>query len=111
MRKASADMTYDISSLPVNFNKCRTCPFAQSHESAIALQNTIIARMLNDGGSQICHGTEGANREPRSFCRGARDRMLTLFYRMQFIDAATDEAWDAKRQELGVQEIATLLDS
>jgi hypothetical protein len=32
----------------------------------------------------------------------ARDRMLTLFFRMDFIDEATDEAWDAKRQELGV---------
>jgi hypothetical protein len=95
-------MMYDISTLPVNPNKCRTCPFAHSHETAIALQSSIIARMLDDGGSQICHGTEGANREPRSLCRGARDHMLTLFFRMQFIDAPTDEAWDDKRRELGV---------
>jgi hypothetical protein len=58
--------------------------------------------MLDDGGSQICNGTEGAKREPRSLCRGARDYMLTLFYRMQFVDAATDEAWDEKHQQLGV---------
>jgi hypothetical protein len=95
-------MIHDISTLRVNSSKCKTCPFAQSHESAIALQSTIIARMLDDGGSQICHGTEGANREPRSLCRGARDRMLMLFYRMQFIDAPTDDAWDEKRKELGV---------
>jgi hypothetical protein len=95
-------MIHHISTLPVNPNKCSTCPFAQSHEQAIALQSTIIARMFQDGGSQICHGTEGPNREPRSFCRGARDHMLTLFYRMGFIDEATDKAWDVKRRELGV---------
>jgi hypothetical protein len=95
-------MIYNISTLPVNPATCRTCPFAHSHESAIALQSTIIARMFQDGGSQICHGTEGPNREPRSLCRGARDRMLTLFFRMGFIDEATDEAWDVKRRELGV---------
>lgn len=95
-------MSYDISTFPVNPATCRTCPFAHSHESAIALQSTIIARMFQDGGSQICHGTEAQNRKPTSLCRSARDRMLTLFFRMDFIDEATDEAWDAKRQELGV---------
>jgi hypothetical protein len=95
-------MNYDISTLPVNSSKCKTCPFAHSHESAIALQSTIIARMFQDGGSQICHGTEGPNRKPTSLCRGARDHMLTLFYRIGFIDEATDKSWDAKRQELGV---------
>jgi hypothetical protein len=58
--------------------------------------------MLSGSGSQICHGTEGAGREPRSLCRGARDRMLELFHRIGFIVAATDEAWDKKREELGV---------
>jgi hypothetical protein len=95
-------MNYDISTLPVNPNKCRTCPFAHSHESAIALQSTIIARMFQDGGSQICHGTEGQNRKPTSLCRGARDHMLVLFCRMGFINAATDEAWDEKRKEVGI---------
>jgi hypothetical protein len=95
-------MNYGISTLPVNPNKCRTCPFTQTNPTAIALQNRIIDRMLDDGSSQICHGTEGANREPESLCRGARDLMLTLFYRMQFIDAPTDKAWDEKRRELGV---------
>lgn len=95
-------MIHNISTLPVNSTMCRTCPFAQSHEQAIALQNTIIDRMLDDGGSQICHGTEGPNRKPRTLCRGAREHMLVLFYRMGFIDEATDEAWDVKRQELGV---------
>jgi hypothetical protein len=95
-------MNYDIRTLPVNPSKCRTCPFAETHATAITLQNRIIDRMLDDGGSQICHGTEGENRKPRSLCRGARDHMLILFYRMQFIDAPTDEAWEAKRLELGV---------
>jgi hypothetical protein len=95
-------MSYDISTLPVNPNKCRTCPFTQSHATAIALQRSIIDRMLDDGGSQICHGTEGPNRRPKSLCRGAREQMLTLFFRMGFIDEATDEAWNVKRRELGV---------
>jgi hypothetical protein len=37
-----------------------------------------------------------------AFAEARCDRMLTLFYRMGFIEAATDLAWDAKRQELGV---------
>jgi hypothetical protein len=69
---------------------------------AIALQSTIVERMLNDGGSQICHGTEGPGREPRSLCRGARDRMLELFCRIGFIEAATDECWQKKREEVTV---------
>jgi hypothetical protein len=95
-------MTYDISTLPVNAATCRTCPFANPHREAIALQSTIIARMFHDGGSQICHGTEDPNREPRSLCRGAREQMLMLFYRIGFIEEATNEAWDVKRRELGV---------
>jgi hypothetical protein len=95
-------MMSDISTLPVNAIKCRTCPFAQSHDQVIALQSTIIARMFQDGGSQICHGTEGPNREPRSLCRGAREQMLMLFYRIGFIEEGTNEAWDVKRRELGV---------
>jgi hypothetical protein len=93
---------YDIKFLPVNISLCSTCPFARSHEQSVALQSQVIARMLSDGASQICHRTEGPGREPRSLCRGARDQMLELFHRMQFIDKATDEAWDAKRLELGV---------
>jgi hypothetical protein len=92
---------HNIHHLPVNTTTCSTCPFAQTHVGAIALQSTIVERMLS-GGSQICHGTEGPGREPRSLCRGARDRMLMLFYRMGFIDEATDECWDAKREEVGV---------
>jgi hypothetical protein len=94
--------THDIQHLPVKPTQCRTCPFAQTHAGAVALQSTIVERMLNDGGSQICHGTEGPGREPRSLCRGARDRMLVLFHRIGFIVEATDEAWDEKRREVGV---------
>ncbi len=95
-------MIYDIQDLPVSAKMCPTCPFARSHEQAVELQSQVIARMLRDGASQICHGTEGPERQPNTLCRGARDQMLTLFHRMQFIDSPTDEAWDAKRLEYGV---------
>ncbi len=93
---------HNIQHLPVNQTTCNTCPFAQTHAGAVALQSAIVERMLGDGGSQICHGSEGPGREPRSLCRGARDRMLVLFHRIGFIEEATDEAWDARREELGV---------
>ena len=79
---------------------CKTCPFGP--EGLVELRNTVMTRMLNDGVSQVCHGTEGKNRKPNSLCRGARDQLLVLFHRMQFIDEPTDEAWDAKRRVLGV---------
>ena len=95
-------MIHNIQHLPVNPITCRTCPFAQTHAGAIALQSTIVERMLGDGGSQICHGTEGPGREPKSLCRGARDRILVLFHRMGFIEAATDEAWQKKKEAVKV---------
>lgn len=35
-------------------------------------------------------------------CRGARDVQLAYFFALKLIPAPTDEAWDAKRKELGV---------
>jgi hypothetical protein len=97
---------YNIQHLPVKTAHCNTCPFTQSHAGTVALQSTIVERMLS-GGSQICHSTEGPGREPRSLCRGARDRMLMLFCRIGFIEAATDECWQKKREEIEGREVET----
>ena len=40
---------------------------------------------------------------PVKLCRGARDIALKLFKGMGFIDAATDEAWNKKCDELGIK--------
>lgn len=50
--------------------------------------------------SQICHGTEGPNRKPRSLCRGMRDVHLQVFHGLGFLTEPTDEAWNTKRSRI-----------
>lgn len=52
--------------------------------------------------SQICHHPRLHGHTETHLCRGARDHQLVVFHRMGVIDAPTDEAWAAKRKELGV---------
>lgn len=86
---------YDISKHPVMPEKCKSCPFRSNPELAA----TVTDRILTDG-SQMCHSTGW----PMSthLCRGARDVQLSVFYAIGFLSAPTDEAWSAKRKELGV---------
>ena len=91
---------HKISTLPVNSTLCHTCPFRLDGD--IALRNTVMQRVLTKQSSQICHGTEGPNRKAQTLCRGARNELLQMFYRIGFLEAATDEAWNSARARLGV---------
>ena len=83
--------------------KCPTCPFrknAKGHYDVPWLAMELEATLLNV--SRICHHPRLHGSRETHLCRGGRDQQLEIFYRMRFINAPTDEAWDAKRAELGI---------
>lgn len=66
-------MGKDVSKLPVMVKHCKTCPFKPNAKGVwqdVALANEVIKRTLFKA-QQICHGTEGENREPRNRCLGS----------------------------------------
>lgn len=89
---------------PVNKEMCATCPWRDGSPYS-ALIPTLSRSALKQA-SRICHST-GRNaikrtKLPGRLCRGARDLQLQYFTAIGFIDAPTDEAWEAKVQELGL---------
>lgn len=52
--------------------------------------------------SQTCHSTGVLHGKlDTHICRGARDHQIQILFRLGFLEAATDEAWDKKRTEVG----------
>lgn len=99
-------MTKKKKRLPVNKEKCETCPFREGSNTEY-LRETLAGSAVNQG-SRICHSTGSNNAfhkrtgKPEGLCRGARDLQLNLFYSMKFIEAPTDEAWEKKCKEMGI---------
>ncbi len=92
--------------LPVQAQMCATCPFnpegPNTHLAAYLAEQAVTER------SRICHST-GTNNAfhvdtglPPRLCRGARDVQLSVFFGLGFIAAKTDEAWEAKCEEMGL---------
>ena len=86
---------------------CGTCPFRKGSPHAELVPMLTESALRN--GSRICHSTGGRNAihpggtgKPPKLCRGARDAQLQYFHAIGFIEAATDEAWRKKREQLGV---------
>jgi len=84
---------------------CATCPWREGSQYA-ALRNNLEESAITEA-SRICHST-GSNainhqtgKKPK-LCRGARDFQILIFFRMGFIDAPTDEAWEKKCKQLGL---------
>ena len=84
-------------------SNCATCPFrAGGWED---LRPLLTARAVTT--SPLCHSSgpdalkkgKGWIKEPQ-VCRGARDMQLQMFYGLRFIEAPTDEAWEAKWREI-----------
>lgn len=91
---------------PVMKEMCATCPFRKGSPYAYLasdLTNSALGKS-----SRICHSTGSNNAinkrtgKPRALCRGARDIQLQVFHRLGVIEAATDEAWEAKCKEMGI---------
>lgn len=63
--------------LPVMKSKCKSCPFQDCNlDSGIA--NSVTARTLFKSW-QICHSTEGLNREANHRCRGSFDVNMEVY--------------------------------
>lgn len=79
--------------------RCGSCPFNDNGDQQT--RGMVEKRCINSA-SQICHHPRLKGGKQTHLCRGARDFQLKIFFRMGFISAPTDEAWNAKRKELGV---------
>jgi len=70
--------------LPVMKAHCKTCPFrpnGRGHWTDMALASQVQARTLFKA-HQICHGTEGENRQPNNRCKGSFDANKEIYDRM-----------------------------
>lgn len=98
--------------MPVMKQPCATCPFREGGWEH--LQRLLIERAtgLEDGGggTPICHSTGPDALVPKiaepHICAGARAVQLRWFAMIGFIAAPTEEAWQAKCDEMGIGNIA-----
>lgn len=81
----------------INKSRCATCPFNENGD--LPTRATVQYRVLNVG-TQRCHHTNN-----KTFCRGARDFQLQMLAKTGVIDAATEEAWQAKCDEFGLKNV------
>lgn len=73
-----------VCELPVMKAHCKTCPFKQDEKGImqnVELANEVISRTLFKA-QQICHGTEGKNREPNNRCKGSYDYNFEIYKRL-----------------------------
>ena len=73
-----------VSDLLVMKKCCKTCPFRKNEKALWQNQSlaiTVIERNLFQS-QQICHGTEGENREPRNRCKGYYDYALDIYQKI-----------------------------
>jgi hypothetical protein len=92
--------------LPVAPRMCATCPFRAGSPYAQLARD--LADSALSAASRICHSTGSNNAinrrtgRPAALCRGARDVQLQHFYRIGFLSAPTDAAWNAKCAEMNL---------
>ena len=89
---------------PVRAKCCLTCPFRIDPETGREQDPQLAARVTTRlfEASQICHAPWHKGEKEFELCRGARDVQLTIFHRLGFISAPTDQAWSEKREALGI---------
>lgn len=79
----------DVSGFKVMKSHCASCPFKCDkkigRQQDERLASKVIVRNHNDRTEQICHGTEGPNREPRNLCKGYQDRKNEMSRRLALI--------------------------
>src|SRR6185437_14590685 len=89
---------------PVRKTMCATCPFRDGSGTEY-LRADLLASALTQG-SRICHSTGSNNAfhhrtgKPERICRGARDAQIEFFFRIGFIEAATNAAWEKKLKQI-----------
>jgi hypothetical protein len=91
----------DILGMPIMPQMCDSCPFNKNGHLQTRAQ--VEQRVLTIG-SQTCHSTGAKYGRPDThLCRGGRDFQLQIFYRLGFLEAPTDEAWEKRCRELNVE--------
>ena len=73
-----------VSNLPIMKACCKTYPFKLNPDGRMLdtnLASVVIERNLFKS-QQICHGTEGPNREPKNRCKGYYDYSFEIYERM-----------------------------
>lgn len=91
--------------LPVRKTMCGTCPWREGSPYEFLRTDLSVASMTE---SRICHNTGSGNAineetgKPEHICRGSRDLQLNLTYAIGTIAKPTDEAWNDKRESLGM---------
>jgi len=68
------------------------------------LANVVRSRVFPSGGQHLCHSSPGGQPGQRAgagtkLCRGGRNHLLQLFYRLGVLEQATDEAWSKAQAE------------
>jgi hypothetical protein len=74
-------MRIDCAKLPVMKGYCKTCPFKPDENGIMRVTSRTLFKA-----HQICHSTEGENREPRNRCKGSFDFNYTIYERLGFAD-------------------------
>ena len=92
-------MAKNVRNWPVMKSKCATCPFGDKGDLQI---RTRVEKQVLDTASQICHHPKLHGKKETHLCRGARDFQEQIFFRMGFLEAPTDAAWETKLKELGI---------
>lgn len=94
--------------LPLRLTMCPSCPFRPGSKYAYLAAD--LAEKAMTQASRICHSTGKDNAinkrtgKPEHLCRGARDVQLQAMFALRVIDAPTDEAWNAARVKIGMEE-------
>jgi hypothetical protein len=83
-------------STPVMLTMCNTCPFRD--DGYMELRSSVEAKLLEK--SQLCHAPRHKGKRETHICRGARDTQLKYFHRIGFLSEPTDDAWQAKLNEV-----------
>lgn len=104
------DETVNARNMPVMQSRCPSCPFRPKCKGGkTQFRETLLTTGFSDA-TTICHSTgdsdvvprhQKLHRQPR-LCRGLRNVQRAMFFKLGFIEADTDEAWNKKRAEMGV---------
>ena len=96
-------MSVNSKNMPTRAHHCATCPFSDTGWTHV---RPLLTERALTAATPICHSTGKdalvKSQGPRQLCRGARDLQIQFFYRIGFLDAPTEEAWEAKRLEFGI---------
>jgi hypothetical protein len=88
----------EANEMPVMKQQCATCPFGPGGDPLIC--RSVTERIVRLRSSQICHHPSLSGKPETHLCRGARDLQLKILTAMGAISAPTDEAFQAKWNQL-----------